>query len=212
MFKRAQDMMEMVQDRFRTTMRVVADLAESVGVPPSVTSLLQPKNGEDQWEIKEHQAAEAPRATAPEASPPVPAETAKPTAPEQSPKAEAKEEADDGKKLANKRRPVVGDRERSKGVRTLEVDDAIDGSTYLARIIWSLGVADLEGLGPLRPADIARMVMSRSAVSLEPPNVARYIRRSKPTTITVDRVEGGSNFYKLNDKGEKLFQDNFALN
>jgi hypothetical protein len=56
------------------------------------------------------------------------------------------------------------------------------------------------------------MVMARSAVSLEPPNVARYIRRSKPTSITVDRSEGNSNFYKLNAKGKKLFEEKFGLN
>lgn len=122
------------------------------------------------------------------------------------------EEDDAGaaKKRPAKRRPVEGDRSASQQVRPLHVEDAINGSTYLARIIWSLGVAQLEGVGPLRPADIARMVMSRSAVSLEPPNVARYIRRSKPTSIVVDHSEGGSNYYKLNSKGRKLFDDHFG--
>jgi len=89
------------------------------------------------------------------------------------------------------------------------VDDAINGSTYLARIIWSLGVSELEGTGPLRPADMARMIMSRSPVSLEPPNVARYIRRSKPTCIAVDHMEGSSSFYRLNEEGRALFNEKF---
>jgi hypothetical protein len=72
-------------------------------------------------------------------------------------------------------------------------------------------VAELEGTGPLRPADIARMVMSRSAVSLEPPNVARYIRRSKPTSIAVAHAEGSSNFYKLNSEGHALFDGLFKI-
>jgi hypothetical protein len=204
--KRAQDMFHLVQDGVRTTLRVVADLAESVGVPSSVTSLIQRGNGAD-------------AASGPEEAPPPPAPpTAPPTAPpveasvEPAP-SEAEERHDaTGKRAPAKRRALVGDRERSRGVRQLEVDDAINGSTYLARIIWSLGVAQLEGIGALRPADIARMVMSRSAVSLEPPNVARYIRRSKPTTISVDRNEGGSNFYKLNAKGKQLFERHFMLN
>ena len=101
-------------------------------------------------------------------------------------------------------RPAMAGPSRSRS------SDSINGSTYLARIIWSLGVAQMEKLGPLRPADIARMVMSRSPVSLEPPNVARYIRRSKPTCIVVDHTEGSSNFYKLNAEGKKLFQDTFG--
>ncbi len=224
MFKRAQDMLGMVQDGVKTTMRVVADIAESVGVPPSVTSLLQPGNGTDQWKVREV----APHGPTPAAFTPAPqpvvaksdppAVASEPDATVSDPPAAASEPvaADDQAtapvakaKMTSKRRPVVGDKERSKDVRSLEVDDAIDGSTYLARIIWSLGVAELEGLGPLRPADIARMVMSRSAVSLEPPNVARYIRRSKPISIAVAHVEGGSNFYQLNDKGEQLFGEYF---
>jgi hypothetical protein len=96
-----------------------------------------------------------------------------------------------------------------EGVRPLKVDDAIGGSTYLARIVWSLGVAELEGTGPLRPADMARMIMSRSPVSLEPPNVARYIRRSKPTCIEVARTEGSSSYYSLNAEGRALFEELF---
>lgn len=245
MMKRAQEMMQLVQDGFRNTMRVVADLAESVGVPPAVTSLLQPKNGADEWAAA-YEPPPAPRPTpvpssrAAEATPapaaPAPAAPAPSTPAPAAPKAEASGGNGNGKshsaaavaeaseaaetvvakpptttkKRTNKRRELVGDKARSKDVRQLEVDDAIDGSTYLARIIWSLGVASLEGIGPLRPADIARMVMSRSAVSLEPPNVARYIRRSKPQSITVDHTEGGSNFYKLNAKGKKLFEENFG--
>jgi DNA-binding transcriptional regulator PaaX len=39
--------------------------------------------------------------------------------------------------------------------------------------------------------------------------VARYIRRSKPSAITVDHVEGNSSFYKLSDEGRKLFDDKY---
>ena len=67
----------------------------------------------------------------------------------------------------------------------------------------------MEELGPLRPADIARMIMARSPVSLEPPNVARYIRRSKPKFITVAKKEGSSSFYALNDDGVALFEEKY---
>jgi hypothetical protein len=56
---------------------------------------------------------------------------------------------------------------------------------------------------------MARMIMSRSPISLEPPNVARYIRRSKPTCIVVDHTEGSSSFYKLNAEGKALFEEKF---
>jgi len=205
MFKRAQDMLQMMQDGVRNTRRVVADLAESVGVPPAVTSLIQPANGaQEEWAATYQPPAPTPDPVVAKAPDPAPAPVA----------AKAEETAAEPPKAkprpAAKRRQLMGDKERSKGVRPLEVDDAINGSTYLARIIWSLGVANLEGIGPLRPADIARMVMSRSAVSLEPPNVARYIRRSKPKSIGVDHIEGGSNYYKLNAAGKKLFEEYFV--
>jgi hypothetical protein len=230
MIKRAQDMLQMVQDGVRNTMRVAVDLAESVGVPRSVTSLLQPKNGADQWtepSVQPPRPAPAPQAAPapvqkvaePKVEPPVEVASPKPepvnvkptqVEQEQAQAEPVKVEPAKAKPVRRgKKRPVEGDRDQSKDVRPLEVDDAIDGSTYLARIIWSLGVADLEGIGSLRPADIARMVMSRSPVSLEPPNVARYIRRSKPTTISVDHVEGGSNYFKLNADGKILFSEHF---
>lgn len=110
----------------------------------------------------------------------------------------------------HKKRPLEGNRTATKHVRTIAADDEIEGSTYLARIVWCLGVAELEGLGSLRPADIARMVMARSPVSLEPPNIARYIRRSKPTCIAIDHADGGSNFYKLNEEGRQFFKRQFS--
>lgn len=115
------------------------------------------------------------------------------------------------RKRTGKRRDLKGPRDSSDRVRPLKVDDAIQGSTYLARIIWSLGVADLEGMGPLRPADIARMIMARSPVSLEPPNVARYIRRSKPTYLTVVQNEGSSSFYTLSPEGQALFEEKYLI-
>jgi len=211
MLQMAQDMFKLLQDRFRTTLRVMADLAESVGVPPAVTSMLSGEDRPDHADTYEATRADPPvvevqrePAVAPAA---VTAEVWQP------PIEKAAEVETDKRRPAGKRRGLTGGPvDLSETVRRLEVDDAIGGSTYLARIVWSLGVAELEGTGPLRPADIARMVMSRSAVSLEPPNVARYIRRSKPNSIVVDRIDGGSSFYKLNDRGHKLFREHFALN
>jgi hypothetical protein len=177
MLEMAQEMFKALQDRLRTTLRVMADLAESVGVPPTVTTLFTPK--------ERAQAVEEPWA-APERPAPAPVQAPRP--------------ADDG----NGKHAKGADK-----VRALRTDDEINGSTYLARILWSLGVAELEGQGPLRPADMARMIMSRSPVSLEPPNVARYIRRSKPTCIEVARTEGSSSFYQLNDEGHALFEELF---
>ena len=211
MLQRAQDMYKNLQERVKNTLNTMADLAEAVGVPPALTSLIV-KREEENW---------APPAYQPSTSPaPAEAQPAAAEAPAPEPKPAAKQtrsrKASGGngrpttRQRTNKKRPLEGNRERSANVRPLHVDDAINNSTYLARIIWSLGVAHLEGLGPLRPADIARMVMARSPVSLEPPNVARYIRRSKPTCITVAHTEGSSNFYKLNAQGKKLFEETFG--
>lgn len=239
MLDRAQDLIKQLQERVRTTMQVVADLAESVGVPPAVTSLLH-RNDADPWTAPEYQPPTPTPAPEPKAAPapvkaapapaPAPAAKAAPPAPKAAAAPAPKAKAEPAKpalpakpaatkkaatkkaatKRAAKKRVVEGNKAKSAKIRPLQVDDAINGSTYLARIIWSLGVAQLEGLGPLRPADIARMVMSRSAVSLEPPNVARYIRRSKPNCITVSQAEGSSSYYKLNTVGKKLFDETFG--
>lgn len=204
MLQMAQEMLKVLQDRFRTTVNVVADLAESVGAPPPVTSLLQGLErlaGGDSNETH----APPPQAYQPEPLRPVS------TPPAPAPSGAASVEPPPKKRVTGKKRGLVGIKDLSDQVRPLEVDDSINGSTYLARIIWSLGVAELDGTGPLRPADMARMIMSRSPVSLEPPNVARYIRRSKPASLAVDHVEGNSNFYKLSDEGHALFDEKFKL-
>lgn len=189
MLQMAQDMLKVVQDRVRNTLHAMADFAESVGVPPTVTSLihnLERFTGNGNEEVPTY------------TPPPRPAtdlRVAQPEILDEEPKKPAKKRA--------------GSRDLPDGIRPLGVDDAVNGSTYLARIIWSLGVAELEGTGALRPADMARMIMSRSPISLEPPNVARYIRRSKPTSIAIDRTEGSSSFYKLSAEGKALFEEKF---
>ncbi len=212
----AQDMWKLLQERFRTTLRVVADLAESVGVPPSVTSLLQPSlraeqgDSEASWSTRSYAPpppaapTPAPAAAEPPPTPAAPVEASEPT---------SEESAGDGanERRAAKRRGIAAGTDLSGKVRALRVDDEVQGSTYLARIIWCLGVSDMEGTGPLRPADMARMIMSRSPVSLEPPNVARYIRRSKPTCIGVAKSEGSSHFYKLNEEGKAIFDELFRV-
>jgi hypothetical protein len=206
MLQLAQDMLKALQERFRTTLHVVADLAESVGAPPSATSLLHRLGG------VEEDFGEAPGGWEPPPPPP-PAATPEPPPSPVSAEAEAgvaKSPAPRKTKTTGEVRRELSGKELPDKVKALKADDAIEGSTYLARIIWSLGVSDREGIGPLRPADIAKMIMARSPISLEPPNVARYIRRSKPTCIVVDHKEGSSSFYKLNDEGQSLFERNFV--
>jgi hypothetical protein len=197
MLQMAQEMFKAIQDRFRSTLRVMANLAESVGVPSTVTGLFTGKEAgcceatEESWADSSARAGSEPSWSGPD-------EEARP---------DDKPRGDNGRSAAAHGRSAA--RAAELGVRPLKVDDAIGGSTYLARIIWSLGVAELEGTGPLRPADMARMIMSRSPVSLEPPNVARYIRRSKPSCIEVAHTEGSSSFYSLNAEGKALFEDLF---
>ena len=198
---------------------MAAGLAESLGAPPVATTVLQRLGGLDQEEDF-YQGAVSPTETYPGPRPtvdpePVPEQKVEPEPhkPEAVPEPEAAPPAPEvvkPKRPAVKRREMVGDKTKSEHVTALKVEDAINGSTYLARIIWALGVADLEDIGPLRPADMARMIMARSPVSLEPPNVARYIRRSKPESIMIDHKEGSSSFYKLSDKGQDLFKDKFV--
>ena len=222
----ASDLIKAVHDRVKVTLQVAAGLAESLGAPPVATAVLQRLGGVEQEEdYYQSMAAEPP----PLVTTPVKVEQPEPTpddkqmqpepVPEERPAADpepVKQAAEPKKKApakkkrpANKRRDVEGDRSKSENVRALKVEDAINGSTYLARIIWALGVSGLEGIGPLRPADMARMIMSRSPVSLEPPNVARYIRRSKPKCLAVDHKEGSSVFYKLNEQGQSMFEDKY---
>ena len=198
MLQMAQDTLKHFQDHVRTTLHTMADFAESVGVPPTVTSFI---HGLERFTGgNDHDVA------ATYVPPPAPI-TVTPVPPIRTTPAPTPEATDEARprKPARKR----GGRDLPQGIRALGVDDAINGSTYLARIIWSLGVSDLEGTRAQRPADMARMIMSRSPISLEPPNVARYIRRSRPTCIAVDRTEGSSSFYKLNAEGKALFGDKF---
>ncbi|MBK6848883.1 MAG: hypothetical protein IPG96_15570 [Proteobacteria bacterium] len=217
MLQRAQSLVEQVKTQVWTTLRVVADLAQSLGVPASVTSLLT-------GEPAEPGTAFVPPPAPPAASAPRGARAGSPPpAPVVQPPARGPGAAAAGGELAKRgpgasaapRRPsrkvaLEGDRGRSSQVRALQPTDAIEGSTYLARIIWSLGIARLEGLGPLRPADMARIIMARCPVTLEPPNVARYIRRSQPSSIAVAHSEGSSHFYALTAEGQQLFEASFG--
>ncbi len=205
MLQIAQDVFKLLHDRFRTTLRMMANLAESIGVPPLVTSLLNPTPPP---ECSANIEMWPKRYSLP---PPVVQGTQWTTQRAESSEAKTDNFPLERKRVSGKKRGLVVVVDLSDKVRPLKVRDAIQGSTYLARIVWSLGVAAMEGTGPLRPADIARMIMSRSAVSLEPPNVARYIRRSKPTCITIAHSERSSNFYQLNDEGQALFDTTFRL-
>jgi hypothetical protein len=207
MIQLAQDMYKLLQDRFRNTLRMVVGLAESVGAPSIVTSLLQgldrsqERESPDYWSEPSRSSAEVTYDSA----------AVERAAPEMAPHASEDVLSAEKRPIGNKKRGLETPVDLSDSVRPLKVDDVIDGSTYLARIIWTLGVAKLEGIGPLRPADMARMIMSRSPVSLEPPNVARYIRRSKPSCIIVDHMEGSSSFYALSAEGDALFDEKFRL-
>jgi hypothetical protein len=198
MLQMAQDMFKVFQDHVRSTLHAMADLAESVGAPTPVTTFIQSLGKMAGSGVQEPTGDYTP--PAPQPAPPPPSASVS-TMPVSEPSGEPV------RKVTKKRQ--AGARDLPDGIRALGVDDSINGSTYLARIIWSLGVADLEGNSSLRPADMARMIMARSPISLEPPNVARYIRRSKPTCIAVDHIEGSSNFYKLNAEGKTLFDDKF---
>ena len=193
MIELAQDMLKVLQERVGTTLDTMADLADSVGAPP-VASLI---HGLRRLTCGDNASV---LYTAPE---PSPMPELRPTA---APAVVQEESVEPPHPPTTRRRS----RDLPPGVRALTVEDAVNGSTYLARIVWCLGVAEREGTGALRPADMARMIMSRSPVSLEPPNVARYIRRSKPTCIVIDRTEGSSSFYRLNEEGRSLFNDRFG--
>lgn len=238
MLERAQSIIKQVQNRMRTTRQIVADLAEAAGVPTRLTTWLQPEVSPnwpdparppavvgDDVDVALWQAKEVVRDSSPPVpSPPAPSPEPTPLSPSgrpgdagDAPVRKAAGRSGNGvsrakkgtRGAAAKKRSAPANQQLPAGVRPLAVDAEIGKSTYLARIVWALGVSRLEGSGALRPADIARMVMSRSAISLEPPNVARYIRRSKPTCVLIDRTEGGSSFYKLNAEGKRLFEQYF---
>ena len=207
MLQLAHDVIKALSCRFRTTIQMVAGVAETVGVPSGATAILKKIGGVEEVSFEQEPApwaAPPPPAPKPVVSEPIPAPPADFTPAPEEPKKEAAP-----KKPTKKRRELKGEDDATDKVKALKVDDAINNSTYLARIIWCLGVAKMEDLGPLRPADIARMIMARSPVSLEPPNVARYIRRSKPKYIGVAQKEGSSSFYALNDDGWALFEEQF---
>lgn len=214
MLQRAQSLVEQVKTQVWTTLRVVADLAQSLGVPAGVTSLLTGEPAEPGTAFVPPPGASAPsgaRAGNPPAAPVVQPPARGPgAAAAGGERAKRAPGASAAPRRPSRKVALEGDRGRSSQVRALQPTDAIEGSTYLARIIWSLGIARLEGLGPLRPADMARIIMARCPVTLEPPNVARYIRRSQPSSIAVAHSEGSSHFYALTAEGQQLFEASFG--
>jgi len=218
MLQRAQSLVDQLRAQVRTTLGVVVDLAQALGLPAAVTALLtrEPSEPGAPFVVPSAPppAGPPPRGTSTAAAPSAAAPSASRDVASAPSAASGIASGIDGVRAASRRpsRKVAleGDRGRSSQVRMLHAEDAINGSTYLARIIWSLGVARLEGLGPLRPADMARIIMARAPVSLEPPNVARYIRRSHPPSIAVDHSEGSSHFYKLTAEGQRLFEASFG--
>ena len=236
MIDRAQQVFRRLQTQMSSTLQLAADLGDSVGVPPKVTTLLrkgsrvvQPPPGPASGSSSTYDPFTTPRPQRETTADPAPVQPPAPSTSAQAAGGHAESEADDrphrarrttrnvrtGRKTVRqkgvRKRSVTGNNQLPDGVQALQVDDAIAGSTYLARIVWALGVANLEGSGPLRPADIARMIMARSPVSLEPPNVARYIRRSNPQCLAVAHTEGSSNFYRLNAEGKRLFNEHFRI-
>lgn len=218
MLELAQDLWKVFQPRFCGMIHNIREWAEALGVPRPFTALLYRLECLAQTRNQETGSLQFYSAPNPGASSPFLEKSIPSSSPVSSDEGNSSQSqfapaptTIERKKPSNKRRIVGAPANLSNKVRPLKPDDAIDGSTYLARIVWSLGVAELEGLGALRPADIARLIMSRSPVSLEPPNVARYIRRNKPTSIRIDHIEGSSNFYTLNEEGRALFKDKFRL-
>lgn len=202
MLQMAQEIILRLRTRVCSTIRLVAGIAETFGAPSTVVSILNKVAGEESvcccapsaWNQAGVQSSSSNPDEdelgdeAPAAAPPPP----------------------EVRGTARKR--VMGSEVDLSGqVRMLKAEDEIEGSTYLARIIWCLGVAELDGTGPLRPADIATMILSRTTIQLEPPNVARYIRRSKPASISIAYSDKNSHYYKLNNEGHELFNRMYKI-
>jgi hypothetical protein len=240
MIERAQQVIWRLRTRVSSTLQLAADLGDSVGVPSKVTTLLRTGSRVAKPQDADHSGhgsgpdpmagthfaarddsmgwrSDSPLPHAQSETAEVPGALDDTTSDQQEVSRRSRRTTRNvraGRKTVRqkggRKRSVTGNHQLPDGVAALQVDDAIEGSTYLARIVWALGVAQLEGAGPLRPADIARMIMARSPVSLEPPNVARYIRRSNPPCLTVSHSEGSSNYYRLNAEGKRLFNEHFC--
>lgn len=64
---------------------------------------------------------------------------------------------------------------------------AVDGYRDLARILWALDWAQEHGMGPVTPAEIARICTEKAGVHVRAPNIARFLRVCKGKGRTEER-------------------------
>jgi len=84
----------------------------------------------------------------------------------------------------------------------------INGSSYLARVLWALELAHRARLGPLMPSKMAELLQSWGGLQVEPPNVARFLRTSESKKShyglwTVKEVSRRSKVYQITVDGRR---------
>ena len=93
----------------------------------------------------------------------------------------------------------------------LTASDSLQGSKYLARVLWALREGRRRSLPAMTAAEIAKFVCSNSEVSIETTNTARFFRECRESGrfechwLTCDK--GPRRRYELSLEGRKLLRD-----
>lgn len=92
--------------------------------------------------------------------------------------------------------------------------ESLQGSRYLARVLWALSEGKKRGLTPMTAAEIANFVCSHSDLKIEQTNTARFFRDSRKTG-KFEQYWSTSDFgprraYTITDQGQQLLTGNLV--
>lgn len=98
---------------------------------------------------------------------------------------------------------------KNDGSRLVSKDDAIDGKTSLAYLIWALGHAHRAQLTEgISVHDVSALLYRACTIELYPINISRVVY-GNPTLVTQVGQQKRTKTYLLTPEGEVLFNKNF---
>ena len=97
----------------------------------------------------------------------------------------------------------------SGALRPLGAKEAMDGSVWVARILWALEYAARESLGPQSASDISRLLGKHGGLNVPSTNVARAFRERKQDQVVYWK-DVGEQRYEISDAGRAALRAQLA--
>jgi hypothetical protein len=93
-------------------------------------------------------------------------------------------------------------------VGAMPSDTKHEKSRYIVRVLWALEVAYHAGLGPIRAADVTRIIRKYGNEPVEPTNVARFFRDENRSNSDYTRLwkEETKAYFEISLEGRKFLQ------